>query len=107
MEDDTSPQSIPSTEGPVNPSVCSGFKAAGYTVYILYTPYTSSNVYLPNNLPLQPYITGADTPSILSALQSCATSSNDVIQATSPADIQAGLVTLLQEAIGSTTRLTN
>jgi hypothetical protein len=107
VEDDTSPQSIPSTEGPVNPSVCSGFKAAGYTVYILYTPYTSSNVYLPNNLPLQPYITGADTPSILSALQSCATSSNDVIQATSPADIQAGLVTLLQEAIGSTTRLTN
>jgi len=107
VEDDSSPQSIPSTEGPITPSVCNGFKTAGYSVFILYTPYNSSAVYLPNNIALQPYITGTDTPSILSALQSCASSSNDVIQATSPADIQAGLVTLLQEAIGSTTRLTN
>jgi hypothetical protein len=107
VEDDTNPQSIPSTEGPISPSVCNGFKTAGYSVFILYTPYNSSAVYLPNNMALQPYITGADTPSILSALQSCASSSSDVIEATSAADIQAGLVTLLQEAIGSTTRLTN
>jgi hypothetical protein len=107
VEDDTNPQSIPSTEGPISPSVCNGFKTAGYTVFILYTPYNSSPVYLPFNIALQPYITGAASPSILSALQSCATSSSDVIQATSAADIQAGLVTLIQEAIGSTTRLTN
>jgi Flp pilus assembly protein TadG len=107
VEDDTNPQSIPSTEGPISPSVCNGFKTAGYSVFILYTPYNSSAVYLPYNMALQPYITGAASPSILSALQSCATSSSDVIQATSAADIQAGLVTLLQEAIGSTTRLTN
>jgi Flp pilus assembly protein TadG len=107
VEDDTEPQSIPSTEGPVNPSVCNAFKTAGYTVYILYTPYNSAPVYLPFNMALQPYITGADTPSILSALQSCATSAADVVQATSPSDIQAGLTALLQQAVGSTTRLTN
>ena len=107
VEDDTNPQSIPSTEGPIKPSVCTAIKNAGYTLYVLYTPYNSEPVYLPNNIALQPYITGADTPSILSALQSCASSPSDVIEATLPADIQAGMATLIDEAVGRTSRLTN
>ncbi len=107
VEDDTNPQSIPSTEGPIRPSVCTAIKNAGYTLYVLYTPYNSENVYLPNNYALQPYINGTASPSVLSALQSCASSPNDVIQATSPTDIQAGMTTLIDEAVGATTRLTN
>ena len=82
-------QSIPSTEGPINSNVCTAIKSAGYTVYILYTPYTAEPVYLPNNMALQPYLTGASTPSVLSALQACASSPSNVIQATSQSDIQA------------------
>jgi Flp pilus assembly protein TadG len=108
LEDDNNTQAVPSTEGPINSAICDGFKQAGYTVYVLYTPYNSEPVYLPNgNFALQPYITGATAPSILSALQACASSPTDVIQATAPADIQAGMTTLIDEAVGSTTRLTN
>ena len=107
LEDDTEPQSIPSTEGPIKPSVCSNMKLAGYTVYVLYTPLNPAAVYLPNNTALQPFITGATTPSILSALQSCATAASDVIQATSSSDIQAGMVALINQAVGSTTQVTN
>ncbi len=107
IEDDTNPQSIPRTEGPINPAVCNGMKSAGYTIYVLYTPYNSAPPYLPFNMPLQPYITGASTPSVLSALQSCASSASDVIVATAPSEIQAGMIALINEAVGSTTRLTN
>jgi Flp pilus assembly protein TadG len=107
LEDDTTPQSIPNTEGPIKPSVCTAIKNAGYTLYVLYTPYNSENVYLPNNYALQPYINGSASPSVLSSLQSCASSPNDVIQATSPSDIQAGMTTLIDEAVGSTTRFIN
>ncbi len=107
LEDDSEPQSIPSTEGPINPSICTEMKQAGYNVYVLYTPLNPAAVYLPNNMALQPYITGATSPSILSALQSCASASSDVIQATSSSDIQAGMVTLINQAVGSTTQVTN
>jgi Flp pilus assembly protein TadG len=107
VEDDTAGQVIPSTEGPINPTVCNAIKNAGYTVYILYTPYNSEAAYLPNNYALQPYITGATTPSILSALQSCASAPTNVIQATSPDAIQTGIKTLVDEAVGNTTRLSN
>jgi hypothetical protein len=76
-------------------------------VYVLYTPLNPAAVYLPNNMALQPYITGATSPSILSALQSCATAPADVIQATSSSDIQAGMVALINQAVGSTTQVTN
>ncbi len=107
IEDDTNPQSIPRTEGPINPAICNAMKSAGYTIYVLYTPYNAAAPYLPFNIALQPYITGASTPSVLSALQSCASSASDVIIATAPDQIQAGMVTLINEAVGSTTRLTN
>ena len=107
VEDDTNPQSIPSTEGPINPAVCTAMKNANYTIYVLYTPYNYAPVYLPNNMALQPYITGAAAPNILSALQSCASSPSDVIVANAPADIQAGIVALMDEAVGNTTRLSN
>jgi hypothetical protein len=107
VEDDTNPQAIPSTEGPINPAICNGFKQAGYTVYVLYTPYNAEPAYLANNYSLAPYINGTVTPNVLAALQSCASSPDDVIEATSSAQIQAGMTTLIDEAVGSTTRLTN
>jgi hypothetical protein len=106
-DDNASGQSIPSTEGPIKPAVCNAIKTAGYTVYILYTPYTAESVYLPNNIALQPYLTGATTPSVLSALQSCASAPSDVIVANSSSDIQAGMVELIDEAVGNTTRLSD
>ncbi len=107
MEDDAATQSIPSTEGPINSSICSNLKLAGYTVYVVYTPYGSSPVYLPSNIALQPYITGATSPSLLAALQSCASAPGDVIQASSLADLQAAMVTIVNAAVGGTTRVTN
>jgi Flp pilus assembly protein TadG len=107
IEDDTTPQSIPSTEGPIRSSVCTAMKNAGYTVYVLYTPYNSEQVYVPNSYALIPYITGASSPSVLSSLQSCASSVNDVIVANSSDDIQAGMTTLIDEAVGATTRFIN
>jgi Flp pilus assembly protein TadG len=100
-------QTIPSTEGPINPAVCSAIKNAGYTVFILYTPYNSAPAYLPNNIALQPYITGASSPSIQSALISCAGSPQNVVTANSASDIQTGMSTLINEAVGNTTRLSN
>ena len=108
VEDDTpGGQSVPSTEGPINPSVCTAIKNAGYTVFILYTPYNSAQAYLPNNMTLQPYITGASSPSIQSALISCAGSPQNVVTASLASDIQAGMTTLIDEAVGNTTRLSN
>ena len=108
VEDDSSPQSTPSTEGPINPSVCAAVKNAGYTLYVLYTPYNSAAIYLPFNMQLQPYITGAASPSVLSALQTCASEPGDLIVATSPTDIQAGLTALVDAAlVGATTKFTN
>ena len=107
VEDDTNPQSIPSTEGPINASVCNAMKTAGYTIYILYTPYSSAAPYLPNNMALQPYLTSSSSPSVLASLQSCASSSADLIEATSPTDIQAAMSILINEAVGNTTTVTN
>ena len=105
IEDDTSPQSIPSTEGPINPAICNAMKNAGYTIYILYTPYNSEPVYLPWNAGLAPYINGTVSPSVNSALVACTGNPSNVIQATSQADIQAGMVALLGAAVGNTTEL--
>ncbi len=107
VEDDTNPQSIPSTEGPINAAVCNAMKTAGYTIYILYTPYSSAAPYLPNNMALQPYLTSSSSPSVLASLQSCASSSADLIEATSPTDIQAAMSILINEAVGNTTIVTN
>ena len=109
VEDDTASQVVPTTEGPINPSVCAAVKNAGYTLYVLYTPYDSETNYLPyGNIKLQPYITGAASPSILSALQSCASAPQDLIEATLPSEIQAGLTAIVDAAlIGSTTKFTN
>ena len=106
-DDNPNGQTIPSTEGPINPSVCNAIKNAGYTVFILYTPYNSAQAYLPNNMPLQPYITGASSPSIQSALTACAGSAQNVVTASSASEIQAGMTTLINEAVGNTTRLSN
>jgi hypothetical protein len=108
VEDDSNAQSIPTTEGPITSSVCSAVKTAGYTLYVLYTPYNSANIYLPFSMGLQPYITGATTPSVLSALQACASAPGDVIKATTPADVQTALQTLVDAAlVGATTKITN
>ena len=108
IEDDTSPQSIPNTEGPINPAVCQVMKDKGYTVYVLYTTYSSKPVNLPfGNIGLVPYITGTASNDLIPALTACASGPNDIIVASSPADIQAGLNTLVNQAVGSATRLTN
>ena len=107
IEDDTHPQSIPTTEGPINPAVCDVMKKKGYTVYVLYTTYSAKPVNLPFNEGLIPYITGTASNDLIPALTACASGPNDIIVASSPADIQAGLNTLVNQAVGSATRLTN
>ncbi len=108
IEDDTNPQSIPSTEGPINSKVCDVMKKKGYTVYVLYTTYSSAPVNLPfNNINLVPYITGNAANDLIPELTACASSPKDIIVASSPADINTGLTTLLNQAVGSATRLTN
>ena len=108
IEDDTNPQSIPTTEGPINPAVCTLMKNKGYTVYVLYTTYSSDPINLPfSNIYLVPYITGSAANDLVPALTSCASAPEDFVQASSPAGIQAAMTQLLNQAVGATTRLTN
>jgi|GEM_PF-2682663 len=111
IEDDTpGGQSIPTTEGPINPAVCSTMKANGYTVLILDIQYQTSLVYLTAyNMALVPYVNGTATPSLPANLQACASSAEDVITVNpnSPSDIQTALVALLDQAVGSTVRLSD
>jgi Flp pilus assembly protein TadG len=108
MEDDTWPQAIPSTEGPINPAVCQVMKNKGYTVFVLYTTYASDSISLPGaNWQLAPYINGTATPALVASLTACASSPSDFVQATSPTDIQTAMTTLVGQAISNATRLSN
>jgi Flp pilus assembly protein TadG len=105
IEDDNPIQSIPSTEGPITPSICNGLKNKGITVYVLYTTYLSQSIDLPfGNSALAPYITGSASNDLLPALTSCASSPEDLIQATSQSDIQSAMATLVELAVANSIR---
>ena len=101
-------RSIPTTEGPMNPANCQAMKNKGYTVYVLYTTYsTDYPQVLLFNQALAPYINGTASPAMAASLQACATIPDDFISASTPAEIQTGLSKLLSVAVGSPARLTN
>ena len=85
-------------------------KALGYVIYIPYTTYTIPDPIddvLLNNESLVPYLQGTKTPGMLASLQACASAPSNVIQASEPADIDAGLTKLLQSAITNGGRFVN
>ncbi len=95
-------RSIPTSEGPMDPADCAAIKAKGYQVFVLYTTYsTDYPLVLLNNQNLSTYINGTGPGSLVGNLQACASGSQNFIQASSPADIQAGLTQLLSVAVGS------
>ena len=95
-------RSIPTSEGPMDPADCAAIKAKGYQVFVLYTTYsTDYPLVLLNNQNLSTYINGTGPGSLVGNLQACASGGQNFIQASSPADIQAGLTQLLSVAVGS------
>ncbi len=100
-------RSIPTSEGPMDPADCDAIKAKGYQVFVLYTTYsTDYPLVLLNNQNLATYINGTGPGSLVGNLQACASGSQNFIQASSPADIQAGLTQLLSVAVGSAAKYT-
>ena len=98
---------IPTSEGPMDPADCLAIKAKGYQVFVLYTTYsTDYPLVLLNNQNLATYINGTGPGSLVGNLQACASGSQNFIQASSPADIQAGLTQLLSVAVGSAAKYT-
>lgn len=101
-------RSIPTTEGPMSPANCQAMKDKGYTLYVLYTKYsTDYPIVLLNNQVLANYINGTSQPAMIDSLKACATTADDFIAADTPAEIQTGLSKLLSVAVGSPARLTN
>jgi Flp pilus assembly protein TadG len=94
------------TEGPFNPSSCNAIKALGFTVYVLYTPYSSDTSALIFNEALQPMLTGTPNSTMDQALSACASSPQNFTDAAQPADIVTALNTLLLAAIGTAGRFT-
>ncbi len=101
-------RSIPSTEGPLDPANCQAMKDKGYTVYVLYTSYsTDYPQVLLNNQQLATYINGTSASGMVPRLQACSSNpATGFIQASNPADIYTGLNKLLQVAVGSAGRYT-
>ena len=96
---------VPDSKGPFKPADCNAIKALGYTVYVLYTPYSSDPSALLYNEPLLPYLT--PSPSIMDTnLQQCASDPGNFKDASTPDAIIAALNQLLLSAIGSAGRFT-
>ena len=99
---DYNPRVIPTSEGPMDPADCQAMKDKGYQVFVLYTTYsTDYPLVLLFNQGLANFINATGPGSLSGNLQACASSPQDFIQASSPADIQAGLSQLLSIAVGN------
>ena len=108
---DYSPRTIPSSEGPINPSNCTAIKNLGYSVYVLYTTFitTPLDAVLLNNHGLLPYLTDTNGPSsspMALALQACASAPANFAQASDPAAINTAMTQMLQAALGNGGRYT-
>ena len=102
---DYGPRSTPTSEGPFNPANCNAIKALGYSVYVLYTNYSSDPSALLFNGKLLPYLSGSPSPMEVN-LQNCASSPGNFAAAADPATIISALNTILLAAIGSAGRFT-
>ncbi len=100
-------RSIPTTEGPLDPANCSAMKAKGYSIYVLYTPYSSDpTVLVFGNSALAPYLNGTASPGMVASLQACASSPNDFAQASDTTTIIADMNQMVQSALGAGGRFT-
>jgi hypothetical protein len=88
-----------------DPSYCTTLKNKGYTIYVIYTTYypLMNYFYLQS---LMDIAEGTDYASTSYNLQSCASSTDDYIQATDGSGIQAALLTFLKSALVSPSLLT-
>ncbi len=92
-------------------SSCAQFKAMGYAIYVLYTPYYSlmNGYFLSGTSPSVAEITAESataTDSIPYNLQQCASSPGNYIQASDTPGIAAALQTFLKQALTSPARFT-
>ncbi len=90
-----------SSAGPIAPSYCTTFKNMGYTVYVVYTTYyISPHTAALSSASLVMSAPGSTaTPPIPAALQSCASSTADYIEATDQAGLTTALNTFLKAAL--------
>lgn len=82
----------------MNPSYCTTFKNMNYEVFVLYTPYypLMNAYYLENMVNV---VEGTGSGTVAAALQACASTPQDYIQASDPAAIQSALQQFFQIAL--------
>jgi Flp pilus assembly protein TadG len=87
-------------------SQCTSFKNMGYTIYVVYTPYTPLMWYWYYSQN-QSVVEGTGPGSLTYNLQQCASNSSDYIQASDGPSITAALQTFLKSAMDAPGRLSN
>ena len=85
-------------------SKCDNFKAMGYTIYVVYTPYRQLfwSYYYSGN---QPTVDGTGPGSITYNLQNCASSASNYVSASDQASLTTALNNFLQAASFSAVRV--
>jgi Flp pilus assembly protein TadG len=89
----------------VNPSLCTAFKNLGFTVYVVYTPYTPlmNGFYLSTNYPI---VEGTGSGTLAYNLQECASSNSDYIAASDATSLNNALQKFLKAAMTAPARFT-
>jgi hypothetical protein len=93
-------------ESVMDSTKCTLFKDMGYTVYVLYTTYYPLMHISYLDSKLYTILNSGGPQSVVGALQACASSSEDFIEARNPADINAALQTFLSSALTTPARFT-
>jgi Flp pilus assembly protein TadG len=94
------------TQGPINVADCNIFKAMGFTIYVVYTPYTPvMNGYYVSTV--KPNITPYQTGPLAQALQTCASDpTNDYVAASDLSGLNTALQKFLKAALTEPARFT-
>jgi len=87
-------------------SACAPFKAMGYTVYVIYTPYypLMHQWYLQYGISIAE---GTGPGTIFYNLNACATNSNDFVEASTTSTVTSALLTFLTDALDSPATFTH
>jgi hypothetical protein len=91
--------------GGVNPADCNNFKALGFTIYVVYTPYfpVMNNFYLFN---IKPLVEPEGNSTVSNDLQACASAPGDYLAATNRNQLDSALQYFLKSAINAPARFT-
>ncbi len=92
--------------GGVNQADCNNFKALGFTIYVVYTPYfpVMNNFYIYN---IKPLVEPTGSSTVSDDLQACASAPSDYLAATDGQQLDNALQFFLRSAINAPARFTS